>query len=326
MTISKYSQSYGWGVDEAKDAEQYETLKLERARLNAIPEYRKHLDDGTWLCRLLPDLLYVDAHEFYVPPFREQSLRRKHLIDPIGMESKKPSAYAGDVESPEYIYFKEERRAFSSALSRYVISFRTSQWDKRPRDRLKAASYLGVHALEILRQGFRRAADPYDVGSSLYLYQQMYDRKLSTSPALSRAAWLVKNAPLRKPVPEKPIPRAKWQCIQEHWSVHFNDSHFWAALVATMKSPLLFNENLLFDFVCDVDVDQFKRLSNTFLDFRKRVAIPKVSAKPMSLKRGLAGLELDPIGLLSSEDVLNPLEDFQWDALKKYPTKARGAD
>ena len=189
----------------------------------------------------------------------------------------------------------------------------------------KAAAYLGLHTLETLRRGFRRAADPYDVGSSLYLYQQMYDRKLSTSPALSRAAWLVKNAPLRKPVPEKPIPRAKWQRIQEHWSVHFNDSHFWAALVATTKSPLLFNEDLLFDFVCDVDVDQFKRLSNTFLDFRKRVVPPKVSAKPMSLKQGLAGLELDPLGLLSSEHVLNPLEDFQWDALKLYPTRARGA-
>jgi hypothetical protein len=43
MIISKYLPPVGWGVNEAEDAARHEQSKLELERLNAIPEYRKHL-------------------------------------------------------------------------------------------------------------------------------------------------------------------------------------------------------------------------------------------------------------------------------------------
>lgn len=300
----------GWGINEAE----YEARQLELERLSAIPEYQKHQQDKRWIERLLVDLLFAEEHSLTFPP-RPQTNVTRHTSRRQAKPNK-PDAYGSDgLETLAYTNFKLERRAFSIALFRYVGYFRSSQWDKRKHDRKDAEVLLGAHAMEVLRRGFKRAEAGYDVGASLYLYQQMYDRKLCTSPSLSRAAWLVKNAPLRRPVPAHPIPRGKWQRIQEQWKDHFGSADYWAAIATTTKSPLHFIEEDFFTFVCEVDVDQLKQIANAFLDFRVRVVPPKVSATPMYLKQGLSSFENEdkpPI------DIPNPLEDFQWEALLRY--------
>lgn len=325
MANPKHFRSGGWeDTTEAEEAELQQKFEQELARLNAIPEYKKHQNDKVWICNFLSELLYVDAHEFTVspPPFPSHVAYRMARVE---LTSQKPLTYDADgYQTQEYRHFTQQRQSFNSALRHYVQYFRTSQWDNSTYVRAEAEAYLGRYTMDVLRQGFKRASAPYDVGSSLYIYQQMYDRQLSQSPALSRAAWLVKNAPLRKPVPEKPTPRGKWQRIQEQWKDHFDDSHFWAALVTTTKSPLQLNENLLFDFICDVNVDQLTQIANTFWDFRQRVKPPKISAKnPMYLKQGLSEFKIDQTRRISPLEIPNLLEDFQWAALSRYPQKIR---
>ncbi|USX15571.1 hypothetical protein NHH88_07255 [Oxalobacteraceae bacterium OTU3CAMAD1] len=321
MMIAKYPPLTGWGENEVGDAASDAQNKLKQARLNTTPEYQKHLEDQTWLRHLLLDLLYDEHVAFAIPAPRTPIVT--HRTTSTERNSSKPLAYDSDGhETSAYTSFQLDRRAFSIALMRFIDTVRTSQSGMRRYDQTAAKALLGAHAIDVLRQGFKRAEVPHDVGSSLYLYQQMYDRKLCAAPALSRAAWLLKNAPLRKPISEKLIPRSKWQRIQEQWKDHFSSSHYWAAVAATIKSPLRFNEDLLFDFVCNVDVDQFKRLADTFFDFRVRVVPPKVSAMPMYLKQGLSWREIDQANLLLPTEVPNALEPYQWDALALYPTKA----
>ncbi len=316
----------GWGINEEDDAERWQKRQEESARLNAIPEFQKHRRDQSWVCSLLADLLYIDSHAFAMP-LRNQS-RVAYRMGRVESKSIKPLPYDADNNDiPEYIHFQQSRRMFSSALWRYVSCYRSSQWDTRLYDRAQAETHLGLHTMNVLRQGFKRAWAPYDVGSSLYLYQQMYDRKLSASPSLSRAAWLVKNAPLEKQFTENHKGRSKWERIQEQWKEHFHDSHLWAALVTTTKTPLRLDENSLFDFVCDVDVDHFSRLEKAFYHFRQRVEPPKPSVtKLMYLKQGLSDEEIAPSVRLDPLEIPNPLEDFQWDALSRYPSKTRGTD
>jgi hypothetical protein len=314
-----WSGQSGWGVNPEEDAAQRLKVQQEHARLNAIPEYRKHREDRIWLQKLLMDLLFDERREFVFPERPQPKV--VHSTGRRELKATKPCAYDVDYrESLAYMSFKQERRTFSIALTHYSNEFRTSRWDKDRHDRKYAHARLGAYTMNALKQGFKRAEMGHDVGSSLYLYQQMHDRKLSTSSALSRAAWLVKNAPLRKPVPETLIPRGKWQRIQEHWRDYYPDSHYWAAMAATTKSPLLFKEDLLFDFICDVDVDLFQKIANSFVDFRIRVVPPKISKVPMYLKQGLALYEIEENPLA---EIPNALEDFQWEALSRYPTASK---
>lgn len=324
MTLPRNLVHPGWFTTAAEDAEIAQKARQVHARLNMIPEYRQHQQDTRVINIMLSELLYVDAHEFSVPsPGLPSKAEYRMARAEIG--SKRPLTYDSDgYMTRDYKYFRQQREAFSAALQRYVSLFRKSEWDSYTYNRADAEDYLGRYTMDILRKGFKRASAPYDVGSSLYLYQQMYDRQLSESPALSRAAWLVKNAALRRPVPENPTPRGKWKLIQEQWKDHFDESHFWAAIVTITRSPLHFTEGLLFDFVCDVNVKKLNRIAYTFYDFRQRVVPSKISIKKtMYLKQGLAPYEIDQEKRLNPLEIPNLLEDFQWSALSRYPAKNR---
>lgn len=315
-------------MDEAEDAKHRRKSQEESARLNAIPEYVKRRKDLHDICVLLADLLYVDDHEFDpLPPTKEHPRRAtsKYSMGKEESKSLKPLQYdANNCYTQEYNKFQEQRSVFRSRLHHYVMTFGINPWDTRRRvpDRADAQAYLGQYTVDILNMGFSRASAAFDVGSSLYLYQQMCDRNIAEQPSLSKAAWLVKNAPLRKPASDKHIPRGKWGRIQEHWKDHFNDSHFWAAIVTLTKSPLQFSESLMLNLLCEPEMDQLVRLANTFLEFRRRITPLKISAKrPMYLKQGICDIEILREERLEPLEIPNLLEDYQWESLSRYSPK-----
>lgn len=323
MTIPKYSIP-GWGVDEAKDAERWHEQQVESARLAAIPEYAKRNNDLRDVCFLLSDLLFVDAHEFSMPDRGNSTVT--YLAGKAESHSNKPLPYDTEgLETQAYKAFQQRRNIFCSRLRAYAMTFGANPWDTRPaRNQTEAHAYFGQHVMDIIKDGLKRAPEAFDVGSSLYLYQQMYDRQLDEYPTLSKAAWLVKNAPIRKPVSDKHIPRGKWERIQEQWKDHFDHSHYWAAIVTLTRSPLQYNENLLLNLICAPDVDQLHRVAMTFLEFRQRVTPPKFSVKkPMYLKQRVPKAEICRTERVAPLDIPNLLETFQWQALSHYSPKKK---
>jgi hypothetical protein len=323
MVIPKYPIP-GWGIDEAEDARLWHERQVESARLDAIPEYVKRKRDLRDICFLLSDLLFVDTHEFSMPDKHNSTVT--YLAGKAESKSNKPRPYGieGLEETQAYRDFQQRRSIFCSRLCAYSSTFGTNPWDTLPsRNQTETHAYFGHAVMDIIKDGLKRASEAFDVGASLYLYQQMHDRQLDEHPTLSKAAWLVKNAPIRKPASDKHIPRGKWGRIQEHWKDHFDYSHYWAAIVTLTKSPLQFNDNLLLALVCDPDLDQLYRLAQTFLEFRQRVTPPRFSAtKPMYLKQRLPMWEIDPAERVDPLDIPNLLEDFQWEALSRYsPSK-----
>lgn len=326
MIIQKHAIP-GWGIDEAEDEKRRLERQEESTRLNAIPEYVRRKKDLRDMCDLLADLLYVDNHEFAPPPHPQHPHRITATYRMGKGESKslKPPQYDADnCDTQEFKNFQQQRAIFRSRLHSYVRTFGINPWDSRRRvpDQREAPALLGQHIVDIVSQGLRRAPDAYDVGSSLYLYQQMHDRKIEIHPSLSKAAWLVKNAPMRMPSSDKHTPRGKWGRIQEHWKDHFDDSHYWAAIVTMTKSPLQFNEEQLLNLVCEPDLDRLYRLANTFLQFRQRVTPPRTSVKrPAYLKQCLPDMEIRREDRVDPLEIPNLLQDFQWNALSRYSPK-----
>lgn len=324
-------QKSGWFTTAAEE----EALKVEHrkklARLEALPAYQKHQLDTEWLCDLLSWLLFVDANEFATTPpkFKEASdhgtvAYRMGCRESLSAAPVTDSADGHETQHYQDLYRQQER--FRRTLRRYALNYRRTQWSEGTRDRSRASVDFGEYNMDILRKGFKKAAASFDVGSSLYLFQQMHDRQLTEEPSLSKSAWLVKNAPTRKPIPETLAARGKWEAIQEQWKNNVETAHYWAALVAVTKSPLRYSEHLLFDLVCDVDIDQLRRLARTFFDFRQRASVARGSSRKRvylkqigsELPSDLAAVEsIDPL------NVPNPLAEFQWAVLSRYKAKQR---
>lgn len=323
------SETNGWFTTAEEEAALALEWKKKYQLLQAVPEYQKSERDRLWLCSFLSSLLYVEALEFSIgrPKHLKQSdhsavaYQMGRAVSP----PEKPLTFdENGYETKAYRDFCRQARRLDATLRHYSSHYRYSQWKVKSRGREHAEEDFGEYNMDILRKGLKRGSASFDVGSSLYLYQQIYDRKLTEEPSLSQAAWLVKNAPLRRPIPEKPSPRGKWQIIQEQWRNNIENAHYWAALVAMTGSPLQYTENLLLDFICVADVDQFKRLARTFYEFRQRVRVTRV---PNSRRTYVKQIPLEvpdnlaEIAPYSPMDVLDPLEDYQWAALSRYGKK-----
>jgi hypothetical protein len=311
----------GWNSNKADDEEKLYKRHHATTRLVGQQRAQENDRDARAICRLLADLLYVDAHEFNITLGDPST--STYRMGRIKQQPQKPPCYDGNGdETPEFKYFRQQRDMFYSSIMHYAMFCRYDPWGEgMPKyNSTEARSLVGLYTLNIIVQGFKRAPAAFDVGSSLYLYQQLHDRKLCELPALSKAAWLVKNAPMNADsVGERP--RGEWKRIQEYWKHHFEWSHLWAAIVTTTGSPLCFSEDLLFNFICNVDLGKFNKFAYTFLDFRQRVRPPKVSGHTqMYLKQGLTQSKIDRTKLLDLREIPCLLDDFQWD-LSRYPRK-----
>ena len=314
-------------------AEEDAALKLEWKKKyelrQSIPEYQRSERDRIWLCRLLSSLLYVETLEFSIEPPKYSRQRDQGVVayrmGEVVSSLQKPLTYDSDgYVTKAYRDFCREAERLHFTLRNYTSHYRHSHWKEKSRGREHAEEDFGQYNMDILRKGVKRGSASFDVGSSLYLYQQMYERKITQEPSLGKAAFLVKNAPLREPVPEKPSPRGKWEIIQEQWRNNVENAHYWAAIVAITGSPLQYTENLLLDFICVADVDRFQRLTRTFYEFRQRAIPPRVANNrrtylnqiPLEVPDHLA--EVAPYGPL---DIANPLKAYQWEALSHYGKK-----
>ncbi|MDN2677660.1 hypothetical protein [Janthinobacterium sp. SUN033] len=318
-----------WFTTEAEEAELRKESQAKQELLNALPEYRKSERDKYALCDLLTSMLFVEANHFTITPSRALPSERieTHLIENAEVKLQKPLTYGEDhCDTQAYQDFQQGERKFRTAIRHYAAFYRSSQWNEHRYDHGQVESVVGSYFMDTLRQAFKRASAAFDVGSSLYIYQQMHDRRLSEAPSLSKAAWLVKNAPTRKPIPEKQTPRGKWELIQEQWKNHIHDAHCWAAVVCMMKSPLQYNENTLFDFIRDADYDQFLRLTRTFYEFRLRANIPKSAGRIRPYLKQISPSvpeNLENFEPIPPSQVPAHLESFQWDALSRYRARPR---
>jgi len=310
-----------WTTD---DVEMKKQREAEFALLREKPEYKKHKQDRGYLCDILVYMLFDADNEF--EPVVKESLSEKsylrHSTTIAPKSSKKPLRNEGHMETQAFQEYQRRERVFYSCVYQYTNAFRPTPWDARIHDRSDPPSYIGRHRMDTLEKETARGAKSFDLGYALYIYQQMYDRKKLSEPSFSKAAWLLKHAPLEEFKSNHLIPRSKWEVIQEQWKFHVKTAHYWAALIALMKPSFEYNSNLLLDFVCQADASEFKKLASAFYDFRKRVEIPRKSAKQtMYIKDLLWSYEdaqpIDPL------DIPDPLQQFQWDALSHYKAPKR---
>lgn len=324
-------QKSGWFTTAAEEAELKAQHRMKRTLLEKRPDYQKHKQDTEWLCDLLSWLLFIDANEFSTTPSAHKNpvdleavayrMGRRELVSAAPVTD---NVEENETQPHQKLYREQEK--FHATIRRYAFLYRHTQWNESTRDRSHVLVDFGEYNMGILRHGFKRGAASFDVGSSLYLFQQLHDREMCDEPSLSKAAWLVKNAPTRKPVPETLAPRGKWEFIQEQWKNNVETAHYWASFVALAQSPLMYSELLLFDFVCDVDIDQLRRLARTFYEFRQRARVPRSSSKkPGYLKQISSQVPNDLAGFeaVSPLDVPDPLAEFQWAVLSRYKTKRR---
>lgn len=320
------TEKNGWFTTAAEEAEQKAEWLRKHARMEAIPEYAKLQEDIRYLCGVLTEILFVESNEFSVPPPRyppkKESESVVHRMAPVAPKPQKPPSFdSNGYYTQEYQDFMQQRGNFYTLINRYARWYRPSRWSDQSRDRAQADSSLGRYSMAKLRQGLKRGASSIDVGSSLYIYQQMHERQSAVVPTLSKAAWLVKNAPLREPVPDVLTPRGKWELIQEHWKHNVDDAHYWAAVIAMTPSPFMYNEDTLLEFLCTADIDQFRRLARTFFEFRKNVIVPKGSkTRRMYLKQLPLEIrdDLEDVQPLDPLTVPNLVGDFQWAVLTRY--------
>lgn len=323
------NETNGWRETPSEELERKMEWRHQQTILNANPGYVKDKEDTRYLCEKLASILYVESKEFSItaPVYlvKKEPKTVAHFITTQATIGDKPLSYDTDGnETQTHQDFLRQQSIFYQTIRRYASAYRRSEWNQEVCDRAQAQSRFGRYNMNILQQGLVRAPASYDVGSSLYIYQQMYDRGMSEAPSLSKAAWLVKNAPTRLPVPMTLAPRGKWELIQEHWKYNVQDAHYWAALVVLAQSPLQFNTETLLDFVCNVKVDEFRRLARTFYDFRQRVTVPKGPAnRRMYLKQveSEAPSDLGQIEPYSPLEVPDLLAEYQWGVLPRYGAK-----
>lgn len=308
----------------ANDAELKKQWEAEYALLRAKPEYKKYVEDKDYLCDVLVYILFDADNEFEEDQKNspsENSITRHSTISAPN-NSKKPSRHDGNLETQAFQEFQRRERSFGGCIRQYASTFRSSPWDAKSYDRSDPLRHIGRHRMDTLAKEIARGAKSFDLGYSLYIYQQMYDRKKVPEPSFSKAAWLLKHTPLQETKSGRLVARSKWEVIQEQWRFHVKTAHYWAALIALMKPPLEYNSDLLLDFVCQADANKFKELATAFYDFRKRVEIPRKSSKQgMYIKDLLWSHEeaqhIDPL------DIPDPLQPFQWDALSQYTAPKR---
>lgn len=320
----------GWYITEAEELELAELSSKRSAVLRSIPEYAKHERDGVALCGILTDLLRPEDAMFDINTApAELNASVIHQLTPQVQKSMRLPAYdESGYETETYQKYKKQTAWLNTALRHYSLMFRLSLWDEASRDRKNHETVIGPLHMETLRSAFKAASAAFDVGASLYIYQKMHNEKISKTPSLSKAAWLVKNAPLKNIASETHIPRGKWQIIQEQWKNHYRNSHYWAALIAMSKNPFEYTEATILNFICNANYDDFMMLSSIFKEFRCRVIVPPGGppGKIAYIKRGINCRKthddddsMAPISILTP----NLIQDFQWDALSRYTSKAR---
>lgn len=291
------------------DAERERT----RAHLNTLPEYRKSNDDRRYLCLILTDLLFDEGSEFeFFPNKQRQEAVTYRLGKPEGKSWKLPAYDSDGNESQARRTFCEQRNSFVRLLRAYANRHRETLWYTAA-DRTDPLYSMGFHNTEILQQGLKRGEKSFEVGSSLYVYQQMYDRNRCDTPSLSKATWLLKTC--------YPTGFGSLKSMQEQWKFNAGTAHYWAAIATLMKQSIAWRPSVLLDFICNADADEFKRLARTFYEFRQRVNVPHSSSeKRVYLKDVPPGVPLDFLDVepISPLDIPDPLDEDQWRLLKRY--------
>lgn len=301
-----------WNLTKEEEAEIAAERERRFAYLNTLPEYRKSNDDRRYLHSILTDLLFDENSEFERDPIKPQEAVKYRLGKPEGKSGKLPFGDADGYETQAYRMFREKRNSFSRLLRIYAERHRGTPWHTAadPNDPLY---HIGFHNTEILHQGLNRGAKSFEVGSSLYVYQQMYDRNRCETPSLSKATWLLKTC--------YPTRFGSLKSMQEQWKFNVDSAHYWAAIATLMRQSKAWTPSILLDFICNADVDEFERLAQAFYEFRQRVKVPhSSSAKRVYLKDLSPGVpyrfwDVEPISPL---DIPDPLDEDQWRLLKRY--------
>lgn len=167
--------------------------------------------------------------------------------------------------------------------------------------------------------------NPYKVGATLYLLQQMYDRTLDTEPSLPKAFWVFACAPLTEDAGEPP--RENPWGYSRFWKNHHNAASEWAAFVTLTKTPLVHDSDVLHRFL-QQDPVEFEQLTEKFKRFRYRVKIPRTSKDDESgryLKLDLNEFPPAELAHLKNEGpelgIPNILSSHQWQTVQSYTSK-----
>ncbi|MEC4723286.1 hypothetical protein RY831_29445 [Noviherbaspirillum sp. CPCC 100848] len=181
---------------------------------------------------------------------------------------------------------------------------------------------LGVYHRVLIQQLAFAARKLHKLGATLYLLQQLYDRRLHPEPGISKAQTLFAIAPLHEddPLLEREAPDK----ITAVWRRYSCVASNWAAFVVLTKSPLDYQPELLHDFL-QADPVEAERLTEQFAAFRHRFRPVRthMGKSPTSyIKRGLGKLppptQHDPLYTEPALDIPNLLADYQWQALHQY--------
>lgn len=301
-----------WNLTKEDEAEIAAERERRLAYLNTLPEYRKSIDDRGYLHSVLTDLLFDEDSEFEPSPNKPQEAVTYRLGKPEGKSGKLPFAYEDGFETQAFRMFREKRDSFSRLLRIYAERHRETPWHTAL-DPTNPSYHIGFHNTEILHQGLNRGAKSFEVGSTLYVYQQMYDRNRCDTPSLSKATWLLKTC--------YPTRFGSLKSMQEQWKFNADCAHFWAAIATLTKQPRAWTPSILLDFICNADADEFQRLARAFLEFRQRVKVPhsssekRVYLKDVSPEIPFYFRYIEPISPL---DIPDPLDEDQWRLLKRY--------
>jgi hypothetical protein len=185
---------------------------------------------------------------------------------------------------------------------------------------------------QLIGNVFRKIKAPYKVGASLYVYHQMHVLRKSTLPSLSKAQYLVDNAPLRQTqsIPHKR--RGDHRKIGENWARYFPASHYWAAFVVMAGNPFVLPDDALARFVLHYEVEEFKRLAATFLHFRRSLKATTTTENirnqqhiSRALDTDLTRADFGDTPPMPDIEIPSLVADFQWQWLRQYSSDRQEA-
>ena len=157
---------------------------------------------------------------------------------------------------------------------------------------------------------------PYKVGASLYLFQQMHDKNLTSAPSLNKAQWLLCNCSLDSHSPLT-VRREDPRKIGEQWKTYYSVSDYWAAYAVWANSPMKFDSKKFMEFYYHCDYVKFKRLARFFRDFRARVKVQKGRVPYLKLGSAKWSAE-ESLPLANIDEIPGILSENQWAELKAY--------
>lgn len=300
------SEENPWHMTAEREKEWLAELAKQRAALEKTPKYKNREDDINRLAGALSHMAYPDEHL--------EKPQRSSTVYVLG------KATAPENEDHRDNGTFKKRNQLYQALRYYGRYFRGKSAEEIVND--DSYESFGAYRKELVDKAFLAAHWPYREGASLYIYQQMHDRGLSSKPSFEKARWLFVNAPLPKPSSTTLINRGSPSKIYQNSRRYSSVSAYWAAFAVISNSLFSYPENAIHNFICHGDVNEFYGLVDLFSDFKMRTgAQTRTSSKQKSINNS----ETPKTCHASRTNIPNPLTDIQWAALEKYPPSLKKA-